>query len=180
MRILRNMARDRILRRRLLARRCATSLLACPSGSWPTNRSFDMNNKYGKFLVHGLLITALTFGSFVSDAGADDGLMVHQAGGLPYVSGGVGEESLQQLKDHVSEFNLKLVFAMTSGSYLSDVRVAIADAKGKTLLEATSDGPWFLAKLPGGRYRVVASYAGKAIERSIAVDAKALKTVDFR
>ena len=139
-----------------------------------------MNNKYGKFLVHGLLITALTFGSFVSDAGADDGLMVHQAGGLPYVSGGVGEESLQQLKDHVSEFNLKLVFAMTSGSYLSDVRVAIADAKGKTLLEATSDGPWFLAKLPGGRYRVVASYAGKAIERSIAVDAKALKTVEWQ
>ena len=139
-----------------------------------------MNNKYSKFLVHGLLITALSFASFVTDAGADDGLMVRQAGGLPYVSGGVGEESLQQLKDHVSEFNLKLVFAMTSGSYLSDVRVAIADAKGKTLLEATSDGPWFLAKLPGGRYRVVASYAGKAIERSIAVDAKALKTVDFR
>ena len=53
-----------------------------------------MNNK---FLVQGLLITAMTFGSFVTYAGADDGPIVHQTGGLPYVSGGVGEESLQAI-----------------------------------------------------------------------------------
>ncbi|WP_291991889.1 carboxypeptidase-like regulatory domain-containing protein [Candidatus Accumulibacter sp. ACC003] len=133
-----------------------------------------------RFLVHGLVITAMTFGSFVSDARADDGPIVQQAAGLPYVSGGVGEESLQRLRDRVSEFNLKLVFAMKSGAYLSAVRVSIADAKGKTILEAISDGPWFLAKLPVGKYRVIASYAGKALEQSVAVDATALKTVDFR
>ena len=136
-----------------------------------------MNNK---FLVQGLLITAMTFGSFVTYAGADDGPIVHQTGGLPYVSGGVGEESLQRLRDQASEFNLKLVVAMNSGAFLSNVRVSIADAKGKTLLEAVSDGPWFLAKLPVGKYRVVATYAGKAIERSIAVDRSALSTADFR
>ncbi|WP_291986067.1 carboxypeptidase-like regulatory domain-containing protein [Candidatus Accumulibacter sp. ACC007] len=132
------------------------------------------------FLVPGLLIAAMTFASFVTDVGADDGPIVHQAGGLSYVSGGVGDESLQRLRERVSEFNLKLVFAMTSGAYLSNVRVTVADARGKTLVEAISDGPWFLAKLPAGEYRVVASYAGKAIERSVAVDATALKTVDFR
>ena len=132
------------------------------------------------FLVAGLLIAAMTFSSFVTDAGADDVPIVHQAGGLSYVSGGVGDESLQSLRERVSEFNLKLVFAMTSGAYLSNVRVTVADARGKTLVEAISDGPWFLAKLPAGEYRVVASYAGKAIERSVAVDATALKTVDFR
>ena len=133
-----------------------------------------------KFLVHSLVTIAMTFGSFVTHARADDGPIVHEAGGLTYASGGVGEESRQQLGAHASEFNLKLVFAMASGTYLSTVRVAITDAKGKTLLEATSDGPWFLAKLPMGNYRVVASYAGKAIERSVAVDSTALRTVDFR
>ena len=136
-----------------------------------------MNNK---FLVHGLLITVMTFGLFVTASGADDGPIVQRAGGVPYVSGGVGDESLQRLRDHASEFNLKLVFAMTSGAHLSAVRVTIADAKGSTLLEAISDGPWFLAKLPVGKYRVVASYAGKALEQSVAVDATMLRTVDFR
>lgn len=131
-------------------------------------------------LIHGLLITAMTFGSFVTNASADDGPIVHQAGGLTYVSGGVGEESLQRLRDHASEFNLKLVFAMASGAYTSGVRVAITDAKGTTLLEATSDGPWFLAKLPVGKYRVVADFAGRALEKSVTVDATALRTVDFR
>ncbi|WP_324601483.1 carboxypeptidase-like regulatory domain-containing protein [Accumulibacter sp.] len=143
----------------------------------PINRSFSMKSK---FLVPGLVTIAMTFGSFVSDARADQQPIVRETGGLTYLSGGVGEESRQQLSAHASEFNLKLVFAMASGTYLSTVRVAITDAKGKAVLEATSDGPWFLAKLPMGNYRVVASYAGKAIERSVAVDSTALRTVDFR
>jgi hypothetical protein len=141
------------------------------------NRSFGMKNK---FLVHGLVAIAMTYGVLLTEARADSEPIVHEAGGLPYVSGGVGEDSLQRLSAHASEFNLKLVFAMKSGAYLSNVRVAIADAKGKALLDATSEGPWFLTKLPLGNYQVVASYAGKALERSIAVDATALRTVDFR
>jgi len=152
-------------------------LLTCTAGPRPINRSFDMNKKS---LLHGLVIAAMTFGSFASDARAGDGPIVHEAGGLSYVSGGVGEESLQRLREQVSEFNLKLVFAMASGAFLSNVRVAIADGKGETLVEAISDGPWFLAKLPVGKYRVVATYAGKAIQRSVAVEATALNTVDFR
>ncbi|MBE2258007.1 MAG: carboxypeptidase regulatory-like domain-containing protein [Candidatus Accumulibacter sp.] len=133
-----------------------------------------------KFLVHSLLAIAMTCASFVTNASPDGGPVFHEAGGLAYASGGVGEESRQLLSARASEFNLKLVFAMTSGAYTSGVRVAIADAKGKTLLEATSDGPWFLAKLPVGQYRVVASYAGKAREQSVALDAIGLRTVDFR
>jgi len=141
------------------------------------NWSFGMKSN---FLVHGLVVIAMTYGSFVTDARCDGGSIVHEAGGLPYVSGGVGEESQQRLSARAGEFNLKLVFAMKSGAYLSNVRVAIADAKGKALLDATSEGPWFLTKLPLGNYQVVASYAGKAFERSIAIDAAALRTVDFR
>lgn len=133
-----------------------------------------------KFLTLGLMAIVMTCGLFVIDARAEGGLVVHEAGGLPYVSGGVGEESLQELSAHAREFNLKLVFATKSGAYLSNVGVAIADAKGKKLLDATSEGPWFLTKLPRGNYRVVASHGGRALERPIAVDGTALRTVDFR
>lgn len=133
-----------------------------------------------RFLTLGIVAIAMTWGSFVTDARAEGELVVREAGGLPYVSGGVGQESLQDLGARAREFNLKLVFATKSGAYLSDVGVAIADAKGKKLLDATSEGPWFLTKLPRGNYRVVASYGGKVLERPIAVGGTGLRTVDFR
>lgn len=133
-----------------------------------------------KFLTLSLMAMALTCGAFVTDAGAEGGLAVREAGGLPYVSGGVGEDSRQELSAHAREFNLKLIFAAKSGAYLTNVGVAIADAKGNKVLDATSEGPWFLTKLPRGNYRVVASHGSKVLERTIAVDGTALRTVDFR
>ena len=55
------------------------------------------------------------------------------------------------------------------GAYLADVRVRIADPKGGVILDAVSDGPMFLAKLPPGRYQVVAEANGLA--RTTTVDA---------
>ncbi len=105
---------------------------------------------------------------------------VQTAGRVSYVSGGVGTTSLDRLNALASDFNLKLVFALKSGEYVSSVSVSIADAAGKTLLDTTSEGPWFLAKLPAGNYQVVATFAGKAEKRTIAVGAEKRKTVDFR
>ncbi len=72
------------------------------------------------------------------------------------------------------------MFALTSGSYVSGVKVSIADEAGKTLLDTTSEGPWFLTKLPVGNYQIVATFAGKTEKRTIAVGAEKLKTIDFR
>lgn len=105
---------------------------------------------------------------------------VQTSGGISYVSGGVGDESIIKLNTLAGQFNLKLVFALQSGNYVSDVQVVIADAKGKTLLDATSAGPWFLAKLPAGNYQIVATFEGKAVKRSVTVGKAKLQTVDFR
>ena len=116
----------------------------------------------------------------VSGVSASDDAVVQTAGSVTYVSGGVGTESIDRLNALAADFNVKLVFAMTSGEYVSGVRVAIADAKGTTLLEATSDGPWFLAKLPNGNYQVIATLAGKALKRPVSVGPGKIRTVDFR
>ena len=105
---------------------------------------------------------------------------VQTSGGISYVSGGVGDDSIIKLNTLAGQFNLKLVFALQSGNYVSDVQVVIADAKGKTLLDATSAGPWFLAKLPAGNYQIVATFEGKAVKRSVTVGKAKLQTVDFR
>lgn len=132
-----------------------------------------------KSLAHGVAVILLGAASLVSVASASEDV-VKTAGNISYVSGGIGDESLDQLGSVAREFNLKLVFALKTGDYVSDVMVSVADAKGKTLLETTSEGPWLMLKLPAGNYQVAATLAGKTIKRQIAVGKGKLRTVDFR
>ena len=140
-------------------------------------------------VIHGMTrklmicsIAILLAGSLSTayEASANDDAIVQAAGSVTYVSGGVGTESIDRLNVLAADFNLKLVFALTSGEYVSGAKVAITDANGKTLLEATSDGPWFLARLPRGNYQIVATLADKSLKRQVAVDPGKTRSVDFR
>lgn len=94
------------------------------------------------------------------------------AGGVPYISGGIGVSGREEMQEVKSRFNLRLLFAVAgSGSYLADVRVRIDDAAGPTLLEAVSQGPWFYASLAPGRYVLRVDNAGQVQTRDIAIPA---------
>ncbi len=128
-------------------------------------------------------LTALLLGSAMllpmSNAiGAE--AVVQTTNGISHVSGGIGEDSLAKMESLTKDFNLKLVFALQDGHYVTDVKVVIAATKGKTLLDATSEGPWFLAKLPAGNYQIVATFEGKTVKHSVTVGKAKLQTVDFR
>ena len=140
-------------------------------------------------LMHGMTSKVLAYSfatfvvgslSFALSVNASDDAVIQTAGNVTYVSGGVGTESIDRLNGLAADFNLKLVFALTSGEYVSGTRVVIADAIGRTLLEATAEGPWFLARLPNGNYQVVATLADKALNRQISVGPGKIRTVDFR
>ena len=134
-----------------------------------------------KSLMHSLLSILLGAASLVSVAATTkEEAIVHTAGSVPYVSGGVGTDSIDRLTALSGNFNLKLVFALKSGDYVSNVKVTIADARGTSLLDTTSDGPWFLTKLPAGNYQIVATFAGDAQKRTVAVGTEKLRTLDFR
>ena len=59
-----------------------------------------------------------------------------------------------------ADYSLKLVFALRSGPYVAGVNVTIFDENGTKVVDAFSEGPWFLADLPPGTYRVVARRKG--------------------
>jgi len=133
-----------------------------------------------KFLAYGFAVILFGSASPVFAASGDRDAIVKTVGGVSYVSGGVGASSIDRLNSLADDFNVKLVFALKSGAYVSDVKVTIVDATGRTVLDATSDGPWFLTKLPAGAYQIVATLAGHAIKQSLSVDTARLKTIDFR
>lgn len=87
-----------------------------------------------------------------------------------YVSGGIGADERAAMQERSGSYNLKLVFAeRTTGSYLADVKVSIAGADGATVLETIADGPWLYARLPAGKYRVMAEAENRRQERSISL-----------
>ena len=81
--------------------------------------------------------------------------------GVTLVSGGIGVDSQQRLKALEPQFNLKLVFTLIEGNYVSDVGVTVSNGAGKVLVAHVADGPFLLMKLPAGRYSVAAVYGGQ-------------------
>jgi hypothetical protein len=94
--------------------------------------------------------------------------------GIRYICGGVGAEEADDLKAEARKRDLMLTFASTSGDYLGDAHVTIADSRGRPLLDITCGGPIMLADLPkSGRYRVQAELAGRSTGGTVDVSHKA-------
>lgn len=89
---------------------------------------------------------------------------------VPHISGGVGYDERDRLEAVKSQYNLRLLFAISgAGSYLSGVKVRIQDAKGATTLDTVSNGPWFFAQLPPGAYTLTLDNQGQVQQRSVNV-----------
>lgn len=123
-------------------------------------------NRYIQMLV--AITLALVFGAAA------------HAADVPYVSGGVGADSREELLAQEKEYNLKIVAAETSGDYLAGVQVVIQSARKEQVLDATMEGPILLARLVPGRYTVTAVSDGQTLTRSVTVSAQGLGRVDFR
>ena len=101
-------------------------------------------------------------------------------GQIVFVSGGVGADEAERMAALSKDFNLKLLFAARDGHYLADVNVAISDARGSRLLDAVSEGPFFLANVVPGKYQVKATYAGESYTRETTVPLTGQRELIFR
>jgi len=81
------------------------------------------------------------------------------AGGTTYITGGVGDEELAELKAKSGEFNLHLLLTAPGGAFVSDVHLRVADASGAAVLDITGAGPYVYAHLKPGKYMLDASAA---------------------
>ena len=128
-----------------------------------------------RFTKASLVAIALVFAQSATTAAfaaTTDLPQIHQQGAVTYLSGGVGSDQAAALKDVMHKYPLVLEFAGAThqgNEYLADVPVHIIDMKGATVLKATANGPFMLATLPGGRYRITASYEGKTQQRVVNV-----------
>lgn len=94
---------------------------------------------------------------------------VQTQGNVSYTSGGVGLDESQALRREAPRWPLALQFTGRSGGYVADVHVTITKSGGATVLDASSNGPFMLVKLPPGHYTVRAQYKDTAQTRSVSV-----------
>jgi hypothetical protein len=84
------------------------------------------------------------------------------------LTGGVGEGERARLAEQARDYNLKLVFTMSTGNYIAEVPFQISRA-GKTIVDEASKGPWAFVKLPPGKYTVKATYNDKTQTKDVTV-----------
>ena len=100
-----------------------------------------------------------------------------QGNGVQSISGGVGQDSREELLGSKGNYNLWVVLALADGAYLGGAQITIHDHSGKTVLDTKADGPWLFAKLPAGHYTVDARIHDVTRSARVTVGAKGLKRV---
>jgi hypothetical protein len=106
---------------------------------------------------------------------------VQEQNGITFVSGGIGEDSRNDLAAREKSYNFKLITTLEgSGSYVSGVRVTLSSAQGDRLVQHDTDGPVMLASLSAGTYVITASFRGVTLARKFQVKADRLHTEYLR
>lgn len=105
---------------------------------------------------------------------ADASFEPQTQGSVSFVSGGVGLDESERMKQLASQYPLELLFVSKGNpnQYLNDVKVQIKDSAGKVVLDTTSRGPFLLAKLAPGRYTISAESEAGAKRQSVQVGTK--------
>ncbi|MDH2235537.1 carboxypeptidase-like regulatory domain-containing protein [Pigmentiphaga sp. GD03639] len=98
--------------------------------------------------------------------------------GIAYVTGGVGQDESAAIRG-MKDYSLRVLAAAKSGEYVADVRVAIRDSGGKDVLSVTTQGPYLLARLAPGDYRIDAEYGSARQSRQVRVPASGRAEVSF-
>lgn len=75
--------------------------------------------------------------------------------GTPFLTGGVSEEEREAMRQEIAPYNVWLVFVeRDTGNYVTGVKVSVVDGNENAVVDTVADGPWLLAQLPPGQYKV--------------------------
>lgn len=111
------------------------------------------------YVFCGCLAIAAVAGCAVAEAAnelpADEPTTVN---GYELACTGVGDEAKEDAR--WPAFPVRIEFANRDAQYLSDVDVTVSDSHGEALFTVRCESPWFLAKIPPGKYTVAGTFQG--------------------
>jgi hypothetical protein len=120
--------------------------------------------------------------AYLSPAAADEVLKQKTQGSVRYATGGIGADEIAAFKAAAPKYPLELLFAekaLPNDVYLTDVQVMVKGASGQVLLDTVSGGPFLLAQLPPGTYRIEANHDGVMKRQTVELKAGQHRRVVF-
>jgi hypothetical protein len=88
------------------------------------------------------------------------------AGGIDYISGGVGDEDRAAMSARQAELPFKVVLSNGGGEYIVASKLTLSTPQGE-LLSVQEAGPIVMMKLAPGQYTLEATWHGKTERRSV-------------
>ena len=82
---------------------------------------------------------------------------------VAWMSGGIGDEALEEMRKAAAAYNIHVVFSDQRGSYLAGIPFTVArlaPGNEQQIYSAVSDGPLLYLKLPPGSYQIAARIDG--------------------
>lgn len=86
---------------------------------------------------------------------------------VPWMSGGVGDDALGEMRKAAPAYSVQLMFSNPQGSYLADIPFTVSKVNGRELYSGVSPGPLLYLKLPPGTYQIAAQLDGVWHKRQI-------------
>jgi hypothetical protein len=94
-------------------------------------------------------------------------------GAITYVTGGIGSDEAQMLRDESANYPLTLELAAAAGGprdeYISNAEVRIVDSRGSLVLDTRTEGPLMLVRLPAGTYAVDVEWNGLHKQKTVEI-----------
>ena len=146
---------------------------------------------YVAALKRGTVVAAVAAALAGPAAGAQLGVlaMADSVGGyrgneIAYINGGVSRDEADALRNAAPNFPLQLVFTKrgqpgANDEFIADASIAFFDDRGNRVAALSGQGPIFLARLPDGRYTVVAEHEGRRQTKQVDVRQGRTNTVNF-
>jgi hypothetical protein len=143
---------------------------------WPfeIRKEHPMSIRFRLLSCAAAALTVLSFG--VTAQPAAEGVFMpqeHAQGNVTYLSGGIGVDEADMLRQQSANYPLTLELATAAGgprdAYVSDARVDIRDGNGNPVLTTTTQGPLMLLRLPSGTYTVAVDWHGTRKSKTVAV-----------
>ncbi len=132
-------------------------------------------------IVIGIVGLLLSRNAFTSDP--DLMPTVVEAEGIKYITGGVGESESNMMKALAKDYPLEIILVQRSKEvknpedeeiskeeYLADIKIQIQDHHLNNVLDIATDGPYLLADLASGKYRITADHNGSVKQQWVTVD----------
>lgn len=129
-----------------------------------------MRNSLKSFLISVGLASSLVGASF--SCAAADLLAAHHTGSNTFITGGIGLDESIAIKGAMKDWPLAVLFVQKEGAhaeYVADVRVRVTDKKGHTAIATDSRGPYMLANVQPGAYRVEATLDNKTLQQDVEI-----------